>query len=119
MKHPPIKEGATAVRNLLGDPEERPPNPEKFGVTPFACKLLPEQGFGFRTADAAGCRVFASHFPSNEAQDGTKGRAFSIPSRSKSFFNGICHFAHKGILFLFLSFSFLLFSFFLALFGNL
>lgn len=57
MKHPPIKEGATAVRNLLGDPEERPPNPEKFGVTPFACKLLPEQGFDIRVFVACGKQV--------------------------------------------------------------
>ena len=37
-------------------------------VTSFACKLLPEQGFGFSKADVVGCRVFASHFPSDEVQ---------------------------------------------------
>ena len=29
-------------------------------VTPFACKLLSEQGIGFRKANDVGCRVFAS-----------------------------------------------------------
>ena len=38
-------------------------------VTPFACKLLSEQGFGFRKANVIECRVFASHFPSNEVQN--------------------------------------------------
>jgi len=35
-------------------------------VTPFACKLLSEQGFGFRKANVVECRVFASHFPSDD-----------------------------------------------------
>ena len=38
-------------------------------VTPFSCKLLPEQGFGFRKANVVECRVFASHFPSDEVQN--------------------------------------------------
>jgi len=38
-------------------------------VTPFACKLLSEQGFGFRKANVVECRVFASHFPSDEVQN--------------------------------------------------
>jgi hypothetical protein len=38
-------------------------------VTPFAYGLLSEQGFGFRKAHVVGCRVFASHFPSDEVQD--------------------------------------------------
>ena len=36
-------------------------------VTPFSCKLLPEQGFGFRKANVVECRVFASHFQ-NESE---------------------------------------------------
>ena len=38
-------------------------------VTPSACKLLSEQGFGFRKANVIECRVFASYFPSDEVQD--------------------------------------------------
>ena len=38
-------------------------------MTQFACKLLPEQGFGFRKANVVECRVFASHFPSDEVQN--------------------------------------------------
>ena len=38
-------------------------------VTPFACKLLSEQGFGFRKGNVVKCRVFASHFPSDEVQN--------------------------------------------------
>ena len=38
-------------------------------VTPFACKLLSEQGFGFRKANVVECRVFTSHFPSDEVQE--------------------------------------------------
>ena len=38
-------------------------------VTPFACKLLSEQVFGFRKANIVECRVFASHFPSDEVQN--------------------------------------------------
>ena len=44
------------------------PSPSNI-VTPFACKLLSEQGFGFRKASAVECRVFASHFPSDEVQN--------------------------------------------------
>ena len=47
-------------------------------MTPFACKLLPEHGFGFRKANVVGCCVFASHFPSDEVQDETEVRG-SIP----------------------------------------
>ena len=36
-------------------------------VTPSACKLLSEQGFGFRKANVVECRVFASHFQ-NESE---------------------------------------------------
>jgi len=43
-------------------------------VTPFACKLLHEQGYGLRKSNAVGCRVFASHFPSDEVQDETEVR---------------------------------------------
>ena len=53
-----------------GDPEEESPSPSNC-VTPFACKLLSEQGFGFRKADVVECRVFASHFPSDEVQNET------------------------------------------------
>ena len=38
-------------------------------MTPFACKLLSEQSFGFRKAHVVGRRVFASHFRSDEVQD--------------------------------------------------
>ena len=38
-------------------------------MTPFACKLLSEQDFGFRKANVVECRVFASHFPSDEVQN--------------------------------------------------
>jgi len=38
-------------------------------VTPFACKLLSELGFGFRKASVAEYRVFASHSPSDEVQN--------------------------------------------------
>jgi hypothetical protein len=38
-------------------------------VTPFACKLLSEQGFSFRKASVVECRVFASHLPSDEVQN--------------------------------------------------
>ena len=47
-------------------------------VTSFACKLLPEQGFGFSKADVVGCRVFASHFPSDEVQNEAEVRG-SLP----------------------------------------
>ena len=43
------------------------PSPSNF-VAPSACKLLSEQGFGFRKANVVECRVFASHFPSGEVQ---------------------------------------------------
>ena len=49
------------------------PSPRK-SASPFSCKLLSEQGFGLRKANAAGCRVFASHFPSDEVQDEAKVR---------------------------------------------
>ena len=48
--------------------EKSRPSP-RICVTSFACKLLSEQGFGFRKANVAECRVFASHFPSDEVQD--------------------------------------------------
>ena len=38
-------------------------------VGPPACKLLSEQGFGFRKANDVECRVFASHLPSDEVQN--------------------------------------------------
>jgi len=38
-------------------------------VTPFVCKLLSEQGLGFRKANVIECRVFASRFPSDEVQN--------------------------------------------------
>jgi hypothetical protein len=38
-------------------------------VTPFACKLPPEQGFGFRKANVVEYRVFANHYPSDEVQN--------------------------------------------------
>ena len=41
-------------------------------MTHFACKLLSEQGFGFRKANVLECRVFASHFPSDEVQNEAK-----------------------------------------------
>jgi len=44
------------------------PSPSN-SVTPFACRLLSEQGFGFRKANVVECRVFASHFPSDEVQN--------------------------------------------------
>ena len=44
------------------------PSPS-YCVTPFACKLLSEQSFGFRKASVVECRVFASHFPSDEVQN--------------------------------------------------
>jgi hypothetical protein len=44
------------------------PSPSEY-VTPFACELLSEQGFGFRKANNVGCCVFASHFLSDEIQD--------------------------------------------------
>ena len=43
-------------------------------VTPFVIKLPPELSFGFQKADDVGCRVFASHFPSDEVQDETEVR---------------------------------------------
>ena len=46
-------------------------------VTPFSCKLLPEQGYGFRKANVVGCRVFASHFTGDEVQDETEVRGSS------------------------------------------
>jgi hypothetical protein len=54
------------LRSLTGDPEEESPIPEQLRETPFARKPLPEQGFGFRKANALGCCVFAGHFPSDE-----------------------------------------------------
>ena len=51
-------------------------------LTPFACELLSEQGLGFRKAYLVGCRVFASHFPSGEAQDEAEVRG-SAPISAK------------------------------------
>jgi len=71
-----LKRRASACRG--GDYNEVPqpqatqkksrPSPSNF-VTPFACKLLSEQVFGFRKANIVECRVFASHFPSDEVQN--------------------------------------------------
>jgi hypothetical protein len=47
-------------------------------MTPFACKLLPEQVFGFRKPNVVERRVFASHFPSDEVQNEAEVRG-SIP----------------------------------------
>ena len=44
------------------------PSPSNF-VTPFACKLLSEQGSDFRKANVVECCVFASHYPSDEVQN--------------------------------------------------
>ena len=38
-------------------------------ANPFACKLPSEKGFRFRKANVVECRVFASHFPSDEVQN--------------------------------------------------
>ena len=48
-------------------------------VGPPACKLLSEQGFGFRNANVVECRVFTSHFPSDEVQNEAEVRG-SIPA---------------------------------------
>jgi len=47
-------------------------------VTPSACKLLSEQGFGFQKANVVEYRVFASHFPSDEVQNEAEVRG-SLP----------------------------------------
>ena len=44
------------------------PSPSIY-MSPFACKLLSDQGFGFRKTNVVGCRVFAIPFPSDEVQD--------------------------------------------------
>jgi len=50
-------------------------------VTPFACKLLPEQGFGFRKANVIEFHVFASHFPSDEVQNEAEVRGTRIQTQ--------------------------------------
>jgi hypothetical protein len=51
-------------------------------VTPFACKLLSEQGFGFRKANVVECRVFASHFSSDEVQNEAELRGTRTRNRT-------------------------------------
>ena len=50
-------------------------------VTPFACKLLPEQGFGFRKANVIEFHVFASHFPCDEVQNEAEVRGTRIQTQ--------------------------------------
>ena len=83
---PPCSESAQLKRRVSarrgGDYNEVPqaiqkksrPSPSNC-VTPSACKLKSEQGFGFRKANVVECRVFASHFPSDEVQNEAEVRA--------------------------------------------
>jgi len=52
-------------------------------VTPFACKLLSEQGFGFWKANVVKSRVFASHFPSDEVQNEAEIRGSTFWDRPR------------------------------------
>ena len=38
-------------------------------VTPFACELSSERGYGFRKANVVECRMFACQFPSDKVQN--------------------------------------------------
>jgi len=62
-----------ALRSLSDDQEEESPTPEQC-VTPFACKLLPEKGFGFRTSDVIGCCMFLLN-PRSRARRTDNGEA--------------------------------------------
>jgi len=85
----PLKRRVSARRG--GDYNEVPQaiqkksrsSPSNF-VTPFACKLLSERGVGFRKANVMECRVFASHFPSDEFQNEAEIRG-STPGFLKLF----------------------------------
>jgi len=58
--------------------EKSRPSPSNC-VTPSACKLLSERGFGFRIANVVECRVSASHFPSDAVQNEAVVRGSTPP----------------------------------------
>ena len=51
-------------------------------MTPFACKLLSEQGLDFRKANVVEYRVFAGHFPSDVVQNEAEIRGSTPVSAS-------------------------------------
>ena len=67
-------------------------------VAPSACKLLSEEGFGFRKANVTECRVFASPFPSDKVQNIFDLRHMeNFANRCHAFYEevGQCHFPHE------------------------
>jgi len=57
--------------------------PSPSNCDPICVKILPEEGSVFRKADVVGCRVIASHFPSDKVQYETKIKG-STPVAAKN-----------------------------------